>query len=231
MLLSIIIPVFNEEEYIKKILEKIKKIENIKKEIIVINDGSQDNTSNILENECRELVDEIINNETNRGKGYACRLGIKKAKGDIILIQDADLEYNPENYYDLIEPILKKKTKVVYGSRVLGNRKRTRPSTFDFKVRYLANVFLTSLSNFMNKQNLTDAHTCYKIFCSDIVKDIKLEENGFCFCPEITAKISKKKESILEVPIDYFGRTHSEGKKIKFLDGFKAIKSIIKYNL
>jgi dolichol-phosphate mannosyltransferase len=231
MLLSVIIPVFNEEKYIKKILKKIKKIKNIKKEIIVINDGSKDNTSHILQNQCEGLIDVIINNKTNKGKGFACRLGIKKAKGNIILIQDADLEYNPENYYDLIKPILKKETKIVYGSRVLGKRKRTRPSTFDFKIRYLANIFLTYLSNFMNKQNLTDAHTCYKVFSADIIKDMKLEENGFCFCPEITAKVSKKRESILEVPIDYFGRTHDEGKKIQFFDGFRAIKSIIKYNL
>tara|TARA_A100001015_G_scaffold247789_1_gene284795 strand:+ start:2349 stop:3044 length:696 start_codon:yes stop_codon:yes gene_type:complete len=231
MLLSVIIPVYNEEKYIKKILEKIKKIEKIKKEIIVVNDGSTDNTFKILQKECVELFDVIIDNKTNKGKGFACKLGIKKAKGEIILIQDADLEYNPENYYDLIEPILKKKTNVVYGSRVLGNRERTRPSTFDFKVRYLANIFLTRLSNIMNNQNLTDAHTCYKVFCSNVIKDIELQENGFCFCPEITAKISKKRENILEVPIDYFGRTHEEGKKIKFLDGFKAIKSIIKYNI
>ena len=231
MLLSVIIPVFNEEKYIKTILEKIKKIKNINKEIIVINDGSNDDTLTILQKECDGLVDEIINNEINKGKGHACRLGINKAKGDIILIQDADLEYNPENYYGLIEPILKKKTKVVYGSRILGDGHRTRPSTIDFKIRYLANIFLTSLSNFMNKQNLTDAHTCYKVFSADVVKNIDLEENGFCFCPEITAKISKKNETILEVPIDYFGRTHKDGKKIKFTDGFRAIRSIIKYNM
>ena len=231
MLLSIIIPVFNEEKYVKKILEKIKKIDDIDKEVIVINDGSNDNTLNILKNECKHLVDVLINNKINRGKGYACRVGIKKANGKIVLIQDADLEYNPDNYRKLLKPILEKKTKVVYGSRVLGRGKRTRPATIDFKIRYLANIFLTYLSNKMNKQNLTDAHTCYKVFSSKIIKDIKLEENGFCFCPEITAKISKKKETILEVPIDYFGRTHKEGKKIKFLDGLKAIKSIIKYNL
>ena len=123
MLLSVIVPVFNEEKYIKKILEKINKIDNIEKQIIVINDGSNDNTLSILKNECTELFDEIINCKNNKGKGHACRLGIQKAKGEIILIQDADLEYNPENYYDLIEPILKKKTKVVYGSRVLGDKK------------------------------------------------------------------------------------------------------------
>jgi len=231
MLISVIIPVYNEEAYIKEILIKINKINKLKKEVIVINDGSNDNTSNILKSECPGLYTKLIDNKKNMGKGYACRLGIEHSTGDIIIIQDADLEYNPENYYKLIEPIEKKISKVVYGSRVLEGGTRKRPTTFDFKVRIFANIFLTYLSNLMNKQNLTDAHTCYKVFSSDVLKKIKLFENGFCFCPEVTAKISKLGEKIIEVPIDYHGRTHKEGKKIKFTDGFKALLSIIKYNL
>ena len=231
MLISVIIPVFNEEAYIKEILHRVNKVNKLDKEIIVINDGSNDNTINILKLECDGLYTKLIDNEKNMGKGYACRLGIEQAEGDIIIIQDADLEYNPENYYKLIEPIKNKITKVVYGSRVIEGGVRKRPTTFDFKVRIFANIFLTFFSNLMNKQNLTDAHTCYKVFSANVLKKIELVENGFCFCPEVTAKISKLGEKIVEVPIDYYGRTHKEGKKIKFTDGFRALLSIIKYNL
>ena len=231
MLISVIIPVFNEEAYIKEILHRVNKVNKLDKEIIVINDGSNDNTINILKSECNGLYTKLIDNEKNMGKGYACRLGIEHSVGDIIIIQDADLEYNPENYYKLIEPIKNKVTKVVYGSRVIEGGNRKRPTTFDFKVRIFANIFLTFLSNLMNKQNLTDAHTCYKVFSKSVLKKIELVENGFCFCPEVTAKISKLGEKIVEVPIDYYGRTHKEGKKIKFTDGFRALLSIIKYNL
>ena len=231
MLLSVIIPVFNEELYIKEILNKINKVDKLNKEIIVINDGSNDNTIDILRSECNGLYTKLIDNKKNMGKGYACKMGINHSKGDIVIIQDADLEYNPENYYRLIEPIEKKISKVVYGSRVIEGGVRKRPSTFDFKVRIFANIFLTYLSNFMNKQSLTDAHTCYKVFASSVIKKIQLVENGFCFCPEVTAKVSKLGEKIMEVPIDYYGRTHEEGKKIKFTDGIKALISIIKYNL
>ena len=151
-----------------------------------------------MQNECYGLVDEIINNKINKGKGHACRVGIKKAKGDIILIQDADLEYNPENYYDLIEPILKKKTKVVYGSRVLGEGQRTRPSTIDFKIRYLANIFLTNLSNFMNKQNLTDAHTCYKVFFCRRSQKYRTSGKWFLFLSRNNCKNIKKMKQYLK---------------------------------
>ena len=229
--LSIVIPCYNEEKYIENLLKKVNSIKQIKKEIIVINDHSNDLTKRILENDCRFLYSKLINNEKNMGKGYSCREGIKASTGDIILIQDADLEYNPENYQRLIEPIVKDEAKVVYGSRVLPGGIRTRPKTFDFIVRYFANWFLTFLSNFLNKQNLSDCHTCYKVFLAKIIKDIDLKENGFCFCPEITAKVSNRGIKIKEVPIDYFGRTQSEGKKIRYFDGLRAINSILKYNL
>lgn len=231
MLISIIIPVYNEEKFIKDLLLKVNSIKNINKEIIVINDKSNDNTSFILENDCKLLYSTLINNKKNKGKGYSCRTGIKSATGDIIIIQDADLEYNPENYLRLIDPIINDGEKVVYGSRVLPGGNRTRPKTFDFVIRYFANWFLTFFSNCLNKQNLSDCHTCYKVFSSDILKKIELQENGFCFCPEVTAKVSKLGIKIKEVPIDYFGRTHAEGKKINYFDGLKALYSIIRYNL
>tara|TARA_B100001250_G_scaffold399560_1_gene409095 strand:+ start:147 stop:854 length:708 start_codon:yes stop_codon:yes gene_type:complete len=231
MLISIIIPVYNEETYIKELLTRVNNVKEIKKEIIVINDKSTDNTREILENECKPLYSKLVNNEKNMGKGFACREGIKVSTGNIIIIQDADLEYNPENYIKLIEPIKNGTSKVVYGSRVLPGAERTRPKTLDFKIRYLANLFLTFLSNILNKQSLTDCHTCYKVFSADILKNIDLYENGFTFCPEITAKISRLGIKIIEVPIDYYGRTHDQGKKIVFFDGIKAIYSILKYNL
>lgn len=228
-LVSIIIPVYNEEKLIKKLLKKVNSVKNIKKEIIVVNDGSSDNTYQVLKKECKNLFSKVIHNRTNRGKGYACRLGIKAAKGQIILIQDGDLEYNPQNYSRLIKPILQKNYKVVYGSRVLKGAKRTRPKTFSFLIRIFANHFLTFLSNILNSQKLTDAHTCYKVFSREIIKKINLEEDGFNFCPEVTTKISKLNLKIMEVPIDYYGRTIDEGKKIEFFDGFRAIYCLIKY--
>ena len=231
MLISIIIPVFNEESFIKEILIRINNINGLKKEIIVVNDCSNDDTDKILNSECKNLYTKIINNKENMGKGFSVRQGIIHASGEIIIIQDADLEYNPENYLTLINPIVNGEAQVVYGSRVLNGGKRTRPNTIDTKIRMFANNFLTIFSNFLNNQNLTDCHTCYKVFLSSVIKRIHLEENGFAFCPEVTAKISKLGIRIKEVPIDYFGRTHKEGKKIVFMDGLKAVYAIIKYNL
>ena len=231
MKISIIIPVFNESKTIYKILKKINEVKKIKKEVIIINDGSTDNTKKIIEKECFGLFNKLISYKHNKGKGYACRKGLKHVTGKIIIIQDADLEYDPTDYKKLINPILNKKTKIVYGSRVLKGGVRTRPKSLDVVVRLAANYFLTFLSNLLNRHNLTDAHTCYKVFDSSLIKKIKLQENGFNFCPEITAQFSKINEDIQEVPINYFGRTHDQGKKIYFSDGIKAIYAIIKYNL
>jgi glycosyltransferase involved in cell wall biosynthesis len=230
MLISIVIPIYNEEKTIKNILLKINKIKDFKKEIILVDDGSNDKTKNIIENHCKGLYHKKIFLKKNFGKGYALRQGFKKVSGYIVIVQDADLEYNPKDYSKLIFPIINSKADVVYGSRVLSGAKRFRPKSIDTIVRMLANYFLTFLSNILNKQNLTDAHTCYKVFKSSILKNIKLKENGFNFCPEFTAKISSLGVRILEIPISYHGRTHEQGKKIYFIDGLKAIYAIFKYN-
>ena len=230
MLVSIIIPVYNEKISIKKILLKINNNKKINKEIIIVDDYSTDGTIDILQKN-KKLYSKIIFLNKNYGKGYALRKGFAIAKGDIILIQDADLEYDPKDYNKLISPIISLNKKVVYGSRVLPGGFRKRPRKIDTIIRMIANYFLTFLSNLLNNQKLTDAHTCYKVFKSDLLKKIKLEENGFNFCPEFTAKISRLGIKILEVPINYNGRTHDEGKKIYFMDGLRAITAILKYNL
>tara|TARA_B100001057_G_C22532752_1_gene826401 strand:- start:77 stop:778 length:702 start_codon:yes stop_codon:yes gene_type:complete len=231
MKISIIIPVFNEANTILQILKKIKEIKKINKEVIIINDGSTDDTKKIIEIKCKGLFNKLISYKQNRGKGYACRRGLKSVTGKIVIIQDADLEYDPKDYLKLLNPILKKKTNVVYGSRVLKGGVRIRPRSFDVVIRLSANHFLTFLSNILNNHNLTDAHTCYKVFKSNLIKKIKLYEDGFNFCPEITAQFSKINERIYEVPINYYGRTHDQGKKIYFSDGIKAIYALFKYNI
>ncbi len=229
--LSIIIPIYNEEKTIAKILNKIKKVaykNSLNIEIIVINDGSTDKSYTILKN-LNKSYDQIINYKMNRGKGYAIRKGLKKASGQIIIIQDADLEYDPNDYINLISPIIKKKCNIVYGSRVLNKSKRKISNTFSNKLRVFANYVLTILSNIINRQNLTDAHTCYKVFKKKLVVKLKLKENGFSFCPEITTKFSNLNETIIEIPISYKGRSYSDGKKIKFKDGISAIITLFRY--
>ena len=226
--LSVIIPLFNEQDTIKTILEKINNI-NIFKEIIVINDGSNDNSLKILKSN-DHLYDYLLSFKKNRGKGFACKKGIEISNGKFVIIQDADLEYNPKNYIDLLNET-KNGYKVVYGSRVLkggdvSNQGGVRPVLSKF-----ANFILTKLSNFINKQKLTDAHTCYKLFDRNVIQKIDLHEKRFAFCPEVTTKISKLGIQIKEVPIDYFGRSYKEGKKIKLKDAFEAIFALIKYKL
>ena len=227
MLISIIIPCYNEKNTILKILNKVKN-QKINKQILVIDDSSTDGTTNILKKNFKKKGFKLISHKKNLGKGAAIKSAKKFIKGDIVIIQDADLEYDPKDYRKLILPIIKKKTKVVYGSRVL-NKKKYSNRNFSSKFRVFANYILTLISNFINSQKLTDAHTCYKVFDAKLFKKIKLQENDFSFCPEITTKVSNLKEKILEVPIKYKGRSYEKGKKIQFKDGFLALKTLFKY--
>ena len=227
MKVSIIIPCYNEENTIAKLIENVLKYTDSSFEIIVINDFSTDNTKSIIENDLKNKITKIINNDLNYGKGYSIRKGIEEATGEIILIQDADLEYDPADYEKLLKPIRNGFADVVYGSRFAGSDEK--------RVLYfwhmLGNKLLTLLSNMLTNLNLTDMEVCYKVFKANIIKDIRLEENRFGFEPEITAKISKKNVKIFEVGIKYFGRTYSEGKKITWRDGFSALRCIFYYNL
>ena len=224
--LSIIIPVYNEQNTIQKVLDKIYALRFIKKQIIVVDDGSNDNTVNILKKN-RYKISKIIFHNKNLGKGAAIKSAIKYINGDVVIIQDADLEYDPKDYQKLLNCI-KKGHKVVYGSRVLG-KKRYLIKNFSSVIRIFFNHILTIISNLINNQSLTDAHTCYKMFTTNIFLKIRLKENGFSFCPEVTTKIGLKKIKIIETPISYHGRNYAEGKKIKFIDGIKAIITLFKY--
>ena len=224
--LSIIIPVFNEKHTIQKILNKIYNLKNLKKEIIVVNDASSDGTKEIL-NRNKKKITYLIHHKKNLGKGAAIQTAKKFIKGDVVIIQDADLEYDPGDYMKLLN-LITKGHNVVYGSRVLG-KNRYLSKNFSSVLRIFYNHMLTLLSNIINNQKLTDAHTCYKMFSSKIFLNIQLKEKDFSFCPEITTKIALINEKIKEVPIKYNGRSYEEGKKINFFDGLKAILTLFKY--
>ncbi|WP_159801360.1 glycosyltransferase family 2 protein [Flavobacterium sp. MK4S-17] len=232
--LSVIIPAYNEGKTIHLILNKLKAVKllnNIEKEIIIINDFSKDNTEEAIHNYISEnpgLNIQYYKHEINKGKGAALHTGIKKATGDYLIIQDADLEYDPEEYNLLLKPVLDGFADVVFGSRFIGGK----PHRISFFWHTIGNKFLTFLSNMFTNLNLTDMETCYKMFRTDIIQDIPLREHRFGFEPEVTAKISRvPKIRIYEVGISYYGRTYEEGKKIGWKDGFRAIYCIIKYGL
>jgi glycosyltransferase involved in cell wall biosynthesis len=227
MKISIIIPCYNEQNTISLVIDKILSSYTGEKQIIVIDDCSNDKTRDILNSDLKNKIDKIILNDKNYGKGFSIRKGINIAEGDIILIQDADLEYDPSDYNKLIKPIEKGVADVVYGSRFLGGEEK--------RVLYfwhtLGNKFLTTLSNMFSNLNLTDMEVGYKLFKSNVIKDINLLEDRFGFEPEVTAKIAKKKIRIFEVGISYYGRKYEDGKKITWKDGISALRCIVKYNL
>ena len=227
MKLSVIIPCYNEEKTLGTILNNVIADQTLEKEIIVVDDFSTDGSKKILEEFKKKNQIKLIHNEQNRGKGYSIREGIKKISGDIILIQDADLEYSPTDYKKLIEPIINNYADVVYGSRFVGGQE-TRVLYFWHTI---GNKFLTLFSNMFTNLNLTDMECCYKVFKKDVLINLELKEDRFGFEPEITAKISKKNLRIFEVGVKYFGRKYEEGKKITWKDGFAAIYCIIYYNL
>ena len=234
MKLSVIVPAYNEEKTIWKVLDKLKSIELIggfQREIVIVNDCSSDNTEGMIKRFIEEnpLIEiSYFRHEYNQGKGAALHTGIRKASGDYIIVQDADLEYDPQEFNILLKPVIEGYADVVYGSRFMGGT----PHRILFFWHTIGNKFLTFLSNMFCNLNLTDMETCYKLFRADMLKSLVLVENRFGFEPEVTAKISKiPKIRIYEVGVSYYGRTYEEGKKINWKDGFRAIYCILRYGL
>lgn len=232
--LSIIVPAYNEGPTIHLILNKLKEtilLNGIEKEVIIVNDCSKDNTEEVIKNyivDNKDINIQYFKHEVNQGKGTALHTGIQKATGEYLIIQDADLEYDPEEYNLLLKPVVDGFADVVYGSRFMGGN----PHRISFFWHTIGNKFLTFLSNMFTNLNLTDMETCYKLFNTKIVQSLKLKEKRFGFEPEVTAKISRvPKIRIYEVGISYYGRTYEEGKKIGWKDGFRAIFCILKYGL
>ncbi|MBD3333327.1 glycosyltransferase [candidate division GN15 bacterium] len=227
MKLSVVIPVYNELSTIEEILGRVRKAPVDDLEIIVVDDFSTDGTRDLLEGKLRNQIDQLIFQPQNHGKGFALKTGFKHATGDIVLVQDADLEYDPRQYPQLIQPIVDDLADVVYGSRFQGGG----PHRVVYFWHYVGNKFLTLLSNMFTNLNLTDMETCYKVFRREIIQSIDILEPRFGVEPEVTAKIARMKVRIYEVGITYYGRTYDEGKKIGWKDGLSAIRCILKYNL
>ncbi len=223
MKLSVIVPVYNEENNIKEVVKKVEKV-NIDKEIIIVDDGSTDKTSQIL-NYFKGKDIKVFTLANNSGKGVAIREGLRRVRGDLVLIQDADLEYDTNDYHTLVKPIMTGKAEVVYGSRFRGKIKYMQPSHF------IANKLLTFVTNLLYGAEITDEATCYKVFKTELIKKIPLKCKRFEFCPEVTAKILKRGVKITEVPISYKARTIKEGKKLSLWDGWEAVFTLIKYRL
>jgi glycosyltransferase involved in cell wall biosynthesis len=226
-LISIVIPCYNEKDFISEIVNRINAVSALRKELIIVDDGSADGTREIIKNQIEQKVAKVIYHPRNMGKGAALRSGFSAVSGDIVIIQDADLEYDPSEYPKLIKPIKEGKADVVYGSRFVGSD--------EHRVLYfwhmVGNKLLTLISNIFTNLNLTDVETGYKVFKKDVIDRINIEENGFGFEAEITAKVAKLKCKIYEVGISYSGRTYYQGKKIGWKDGAKTLSAILKYNL
>jgi glycosyltransferase involved in cell wall biosynthesis len=227
MKLTVVIPCYNEVATIRAVVDAVRAAPYPDKQIIIVDDCSTDGTSEVLKRDVAPLVDEIIFHPVNRGKGAAIRSGIERASGGVIIIQDADLEYDPNEYGQLVEPIADGRADVVFGSRFMGGR----PHRVLYFWHRVGNGVLTLLSNMVTNLNLTDIETCYKAFRREVIQGIQLEEDRFGFEPEVTAKIAKTRYRIYEVGISYYGRTYAEGKKIGWKDGVRAIYCILKYNL
>ncbi len=227
MKLSIVIPIYNEVSTIEEIVQRVKAAPVDDKEIILVDDYSTDGTRELIKEKLEAQVDRVVYQDKNYGKGFALKAGFQAATGDIVLVQDADLEYDPNEYPNLIEPIVTDKADVVYGSRFQGGG----PHRVVYFWHYVGNRFLTLLSNMFTNINLTDMETCYKVFRREVIQSIDIQEPRFGVEPEITAKIAKKRVRIYEIGISYYGRTYSEGKKIGWKDGLRAVWCILKYNL
>jgi glycosyltransferase involved in cell wall biosynthesis len=222
-LLSVIVPVFNERTTVAEVIRRIRAVDlPLEREVIVIDDGSSDGTDKIL-NALRDSTVRIVSHEANAGKGAAIRTGMQTARGDLLLIQDADLEYDPEDWPKLLDPILRGKARVVYGSRFTGERKNMLP------LHWIGNRFLSLVTNILYSSTLSDMETCYKLFDRGVLEGITVESDRFDFEPEITAKVLRRGFRIYEVPISYAGREATEGKKITWRDGIGALKALIKY--
>ena len=227
MKLSIIIPCYNEKSHLPSLLQRVIESPVKDKEIILVDDASSDGTTELIRTSLEKWVDKTVYHTGNMGKGAAIRSGLRHVTGDIVIIQDADLEYDPMEYLKLLAPILQGKADVVFGSRFMGGG----PHRVHLFWHYVGNRMLTLFSNMFTNLNLTDMETCYKVFKTEIIKGIALEQNRFGIEPELTAKIARKKCRIYEVGISYYGRSYEEGKKIGWKDGFKAVYTIVKYGL
>jgi len=225
MKLSILVPCFNEVQTLSQLLSKVRGSPVADKEIILIDDGSTDGTTDLIRSRLSSEVDKVVYHEKNRGKGAAIRTGLEQVTGDIVIVQDADLEYDPAEYPKLIAPILEEKADVVFGSRFVGEG----PHRVHLFWHYVGNRMLTLFSNVFSNLNLTDMETCFKAFRTEIIKGITLREDRFGIEPEVTIKVGKKKCRVYEVGISYHGRSYGEGKKITWKDGIRAVYVILKY--